>query len=48
MSEIKTDFMGEETVSKPDFKVQIEFQRTETRNEAFQGGPERGRRVPNV
>ena len=40
--------MGKEIISKLDLKVQIEFQRTEMRNEAFQGGPEKGRRVPDM
>lgn len=46
MNGIKIGFMREEIVSKPDFKVPIEFQRTETRNEAFQGGSEKGRECP--
>ena len=40
--------MGEERVSKPVFKVQVEFQRAEMGNETFQRGPEKKRGVPDT
>ena len=40
--------MEEEIVSKLDFKAQIEFQRTDIRDKAFSGGPERDGGVPGV
>lgn len=40
--------MEEEIVSKLDFKAQIEFQRTDIRDKAFSGGPERDGSMPGV